>query len=94
MSQLFERLQTLASVDPERAALSDLHHTVRYGELWQQVQDLAERLAATGIRRLALRLDNGLNWARFDLAATRAGIVLIPVPTFFSALKSICTIIG
>lgn len=85
MSQLFERLQTLASVDPERAALSDLHHTVRYGELWQQVQDLAERLAATGIRRLALRLDNGLDWARFDLAATHAGIVLIPVPTFFSA---------
>ncbi len=45
---------------------------------------LADRLQMAGINRLALQLDNGLPWALIDLACTMTGVVVIPIPHFFS----------
>lgn len=85
MSLLIQQLRMLAQTDPARVALQSQQESLSYGELWQQVDVLAKRLALENIKRLALKLDNGLEWARFDLACALAGIVVIPVPTFFSA---------
>lgn len=85
MSMLFSRLRDLAASQPDQIALRDSSQRMTYAELWQQIRALAEYLSAAKISRLALQLDNGLEWARIDLACTLAGIVVIPVPTFFSA---------
>jgi len=45
---------------------------------------LRVRLAASGIRCLALAADNGPAWALVDLAALAAGICVVPLPGFFS----------
>lgn len=37
-----------------------------------------------GIRRLALELDNSPEWAIIDLACISVGIVIVPIPPFFS----------
>lgn len=84
MMDLFDRLQTLAQSQPHRIALRDTTTALTYHTLWQQIQALADQLQQAGVRRLALQLDNGLDWARIDLACALAGIVLIPMPTFFS----------
>ncbi|NRH28236.1 long-chain fatty acid--CoA ligase [Pseudomonas sp. MS19] len=38
-------------------------------------------------KRVALALDNGLDWFLWDLAALDAGLVYIPLPSFFSAAQ-------
>ena len=45
----------------------------------------AELLWQAGSRRVALALDNGVDWALWDLALLRAGLVCVPLPGFFSA---------
>ena len=84
MQRLLARLAAHAERQPHAVALMDGATSLDYQSLWQQIQQLAGVLQGAGIRRLALQLDNGLPWALIDLACTWAGIVVIPVPHFFS----------
>ncbi|MBN7798100.1 AMP-binding protein [Parahaliea mediterranea] len=54
-------------------------------QLLEKLDALLVELRASGIRRLALRADNGPGWAMLDIAAQLAGLVVVPIPTFFSA---------
>ncbi|WP_439825415.1 AMP-binding protein [Aeromonas caviae] len=81
---LFDTIARHASLTPRQPALLGSQSELDYQSLWQQIQQLAGVLQGAGIRRLALQLDNGLPWALIDLACTWAGIVVIPVPHFFS----------
>ncbi|AJI95158.1 AMP-binding enzyme family protein [Yersinia ruckeri] len=81
---LFERLAEMAAQAPLRPALCDSHRVIGYGELLPKIEALAERLRNEKISRLALFLDNSLDWALIDLAGALAHIVIIPVPVFFS----------
>ena len=81
---LFAAIAKHARENPQSPALLSSQQRLDYHNLWQQIQHLAGKLQQAGIQRLALQLDNGLPWALVDLACTRAGIVVIPVPHFFS----------
>ncbi|WP_429074075.1 AMP-dependent synthetase/ligase [Aeromonas veronii] len=81
---LFDAIAKHAHEDPQSPALLSSLQRLDYHSLWQQIQHLADKLQQAGIKRLALQLDNGLPWALMDLACTKAGIVVIPVPHFFS----------
>ncbi|EKN4696246.1 long-chain fatty acid--CoA ligase [Yersinia ruckeri] len=74
----------MAAQVPLRPALCDSHRVISYGELLPKIEALAERLRNEKISRLALFLDNSLDWALIDLAGALAHIVIIPVPVFFS----------
>ncbi|MFZ0107141.1 MAG: AMP-binding protein [Thiobacillus sp.] len=67
-----------------RPALQQHDRILSYRELLQQTALRAERLRVAGCRRVAIALDNGLDWALWDLAALQAGLVCVPLPTFFS----------
>ncbi|WAG06928.1 AMP-dependent synthetase/ligase [Aeromonas jandaei] len=81
---LFDAIAKHARENPQSSALLSSQQRLDYHSLWQQIQHLAGKLQQAGIKRLALQLDNGLPWALMDLASTKAGIVVIPVPHFFS----------
>lgn len=81
---LFEQLAKMAAQDPLRPALCDSYQVINYGELLPKIAALAERFRHQKIARLALLLDNGIDWAIIDLACALANIVMIPVPVFFS----------
>ncbi|MFB2830402.1 AMP-dependent synthetase/ligase [Aeromonas jandaei] len=81
---LFDAIAKHASENPQSPALLSSQQRLDYHSLWQQIRHLADKLQQAGIKRLALQLDNGLPWALMDLACTKAGIVVIPVPHFFS----------
>ncbi|WP_421221907.1 AMP-dependent synthetase/ligase [Aeromonas sp. 602293] len=81
---LFDAIAKHAHEDPQSPALLSSQQRLDYQTLWQQIQRLASQLQQLDISRLALQLDNGLPWALMDLACTKAGIVVIPVPHFFS----------
>ena len=81
---LFDAIAKHARGNPQSPALLSSQQRLDYQALWQQIQRLANQLQQLNISRLALQLDNGLPWALLDLACTKAGIVVIPVPHFFS----------
>ncbi|WP_112866213.1 AMP-binding protein [Plesiomonas shigelloides] len=82
---LFTAIRQHAQLSPERIALQDAQHSLSYAQLWQRIQLRATELQAHHVRRLAIALDNGIEWALTDLSALYAGITVIPVPHFFSA---------
>ncbi|WP_110187847.1 AMP-binding protein [Pokkaliibacter plantistimulans] len=53
-------------------------------ELARQVQSCADWLRQQSVQRLALLADNRPEWVVVDLACRLAGVVLIPLPPFFS----------
>lgn len=52
--------------------------------LLARVERLAGLLDTAGLRRIASRLDNGVEWLVLDLAIRQLGGVHVPLPTFFS----------
>lgn len=69
----------------ERPALAEGSTRLSYAELLAEVERRSAFLRELGVRRLALALDNGSDWALWDLAALRAHLVCVPLPGFFSA---------
>lgn len=65
-------------------ALSEGPRQLSYAELRHEVGARAGQLEQLGVQRVALALDNGLEWALWDLALLRAGLVCVPLPGFFS----------
>lgn len=68
-------------------ALSEGPHQLSYAELRHEVAARASHLQRLGVQRVALTLDNGPEWALWDLALLRAGLVCVPLPAFFSAAQ-------
>jgi len=69
---------------PHARALQDETQSFSYGELARAVDRLASVLARERVAVLGLLLDNGPPWVVADLAASAAGITLVPLPGFFS----------
>lgn len=77
----FERL---AAFGPRTALVED-SHALTYDGLLAAVASRSRHLRELGAQRVALALDNGIDWVLWDLAALHAGLVCVPVPGFFSA---------
>ncbi|MBE7376192.1 AMP-binding protein [Pseudomonas lopnurensis] len=65
-------------------ALAEGARQLSYAELRREVAARASLLETLGVQRVALALDNGLEWALWDLALLRAERVCVPLPGFFS----------
>ncbi|WP_136255693.1 AMP-binding protein [Onishia niordana] len=83
--RFLEALAGHARAFPDRVALDDGLGRLTYAELLPEVKRRRERLAALGAQRVGLALDNGLDWALWDLALLSDERVAVPVPSFFSA---------
>ncbi|WP_345740383.1 AMP-binding protein [Halomonas getboli] len=81
--RFLERLAAHAERDPEATALWDGTQCLSYGELAAAIDERRARLAAAGANRVGLALDNGVEWALWDLALLADSRVAVPVPAFF-----------
>jgi long-subunit acyl-CoA synthetase (AMP-forming) len=84
MSTIINALQRHARLRPHAVALQDEHQSLGYEGLARAVERLASVLVRERIAVLGLLLDNGPSWVVADLAASAAGITLVPLPGFFS----------
>ena len=80
----FARLRAPARREP---ALHGARGPLTYAALLEQVDALANDLSRQRVRTLATVLPNGPAWVIADLAALRAGIVHVPLPSFFTAAQ-------
>jgi long-subunit acyl-CoA synthetase (AMP-forming) len=75
--------QTLAA-HGSQVALSDGSRTLTYAELLVDVDERMAQLAERKAQRVALCLDNSIDWVLWDLALLFYERVCVPVPDFFS----------
>jgi acyl-CoA synthetase (AMP-forming)/AMP-acid ligase II len=79
---LFLRLSEAVRQDQE--AVRGPGGTLSYRQLVAAAERLAAALSVRSFRVIASRLDNGPGWVVVDLAALRAGVVHVPLPSFFT----------
>jgi acyl-CoA synthetase (AMP-forming)/AMP-acid ligase II len=90
--QIADRLASCARIDelldhhvrerPEKVSLQVGNISVTYGNLLQRVERLAAQLVAEGLGhgdRIALLCKNDLDFCELMMAASRAGVVLVPL---------------
>jgi len=82
--QILSALHAHATNHPDAVALRGVSQVIRYAELDAAVEHLAATLTERGARVVGLFLDNQPAWVIADLACLRAGVALVPIPTFFS----------
>jgi long-chain acyl-CoA synthetase len=76
-------LDAIAARAPSAPVLIGDTQSFSASALLGAVEELARRLG--GCRTLAVLADNGPAWVVADLAASRAGVTHVPLPTFFSS---------
>jgi len=85
MSPVLKRFFSGLQQHAQRTALVESDRRLSYADLLSEVGARAQMLHQSGAKRLALALDNGIDWVLWDLAALEAGLVCVPIPGFFSA---------
>jgi len=91
MAELLQRLTAARghfAVEANAIALQDATRQISWAELTTAIEATADALNALSIKRLALVADNSVDWVLVDLAAQQAGIVLIPLPSFFTPAQA------
>ena len=79
---LLERL--VAAGPADQRVLGDGQRELTRAELSEQVRALAQRLQELQVQRLGLHADNQVAWLLADLACEQAGLVIVPLPLFFT----------
>ncbi|WP_172147766.1 MULTISPECIES: AMP-binding protein [Pseudomonas] len=79
-----DSLFTELALHAERIALRQGQRQLSYRQLLDEVSRRSAYLTQLGAQRIALALDNGIDWLLWDLAALKAGLVCVPLPGFFS----------
>jgi long-subunit acyl-CoA synthetase (AMP-forming)/pyrroloquinoline quinone (PQQ) biosynthesis protein C len=83
-SRVLDAVRRHAAAVPAPVALIGEGGEMSYALLAGCVQDLAGVLAEAGVKRLGVALDNGAAWIVADLAAIQAGVIVVPLPPFFT----------
>mgnify|MGYP001012867708 CR=1 FL=1 len=84
MSDAFDALRSKLVRHGARPALRGEGEEISYARLLEAIAERRGVLEAVGARRVALALDNGPQWALWDLALLAGGQVCVPLPGFFS----------
>ena len=84
MTSTVDALRHFAAHAPERPAVRTADRQWRYRELHEAAMSFAHSFAAHDVRVVGLAADNGFEWLALDLAAQLAGVVLVPLPSFFT----------
>ncbi|MBL4743787.1 MAG: AMP-binding protein [Cycloclasticus sp.] len=77
-------IKKLALKQPNTIALVGELRVYTYSELTKEVDELAVQLMPYLNKVVALYADNSLQWLMIDLACQIAGVILLPLPSFFS----------
>lgn len=84
MSEILTAIKEVAACFPYKIAVSDDKQTLTYRELFSQIRSAAGHLSAYRGQVVALLADNSPAWLFIDLAAQQAGVILLPLPIYFT----------
>lgn len=77
-------LSRLAQVPKNRVALISGNRSVTYSELLDKVTCVSQWLTHKNVNSVVLMAQNSIDWVVIDLACQTSGILLTPIPLFFT----------
>jgi long-subunit acyl-CoA synthetase (AMP-forming) len=83
-SEFLLALEKLAAAEPDKICVRDGTQSLSCKQLMQKVAVVATELEVYQNNVVGLLADNSLSWLLVDLAAQHAGIILLPLPLFFT----------
>ncbi|MDO8827447.1 AMP-binding protein [Methylophaga sp.] len=83
-SKILQFLEMLTTEHPDKICVGDGLQQLTRQQLMQQVESVAAELMEYQHQVVGLLADNSVQWLIMDLAAQRAGIILLPLPLFFT----------
>lgn len=86
-SRVLDTVKERAMRSPDMPALVSGTRTLGYGQLWEAIEATAAQWQPHALRVAGLALENSIEWCVADLAALYAGIVLVPLPPFFTVAQ-------
>ena len=84
MSELLRAVAHHARQTPDAPALQGAEGALSYAELALRLRQAGDELGRVGVRTLGLLADNSVAWVAADLAALFSGVLIVPLPPFFS----------
>lgn len=85
MTGIVKRLEFIAQIlSSDQIALTNETDELSYSELIHRVKDESQWLSGLDVKVVALHGQNSIDWVILDLACQEAGLVCVPLPTFFS----------
>jgi len=84
MSKLWEAVQYFASTKPSEVVIMGDNENVTWDGLNHRVSSLVNELMPYEGKVIGLYAENSPDWIVIDLACQQAGIILLPLPSFFS----------
>ena len=85
MIGIVKRLEFIAQIlSPDQIVLTDETEELSYSELTHRVKEESQWLSGLNVKVVALHGQNSIDWVILDLACQEAGIICVPLPTFFS----------
>lgn len=85
MNQIVRQIEARARELPDAIAIRAGDRSLTYAQLVEDLRWVADKLRLLQAKSLGIYLDNGIEWIVIDLAASYAGIQVVPLPWFFSA---------
>lgn len=83
-SEFLLALEKLAAAEPDKICVRDGTQSLSRKQLVQKVAAVATELEVYQNKVVGLLADNSLSWLLVDLAAQHVGIILLPLPLFFT----------
>lgn len=83
-SKILQAFEKLAVEQPDKICVLDGVQQRTRQQLMQQVEAVAAELIQYQHQVIGLLADNSVQWLIMDLAAQRAGVILLPLPLFFT----------
>jgi long-subunit acyl-CoA synthetase (AMP-forming) len=77
-------LEAIGKIKPDLIAIETPDKTISYQALFSQIELVYHWLIEHEVSVLLLESDNVPEWVYIDLACQKAGVVFVPVPSFFS----------
>ncbi|WP_297811217.1 AMP-binding protein [uncultured Methylophaga sp.] len=84
MSQIIQKLVGRARQRPDATAISNSEVSLSWTALLTLVDLAAEQLQSYRGQVVALLAENDIDWVVIDLACLKNGVILLPLPAFFS----------
>lgn len=84
MSHIVTALSQIVAAQPDAIALRDKQGQVSWSEMLDRVTYLAAALKHYQGKVIALTAENQTSWVLMDLACLQAGVILLPLPAFFT----------
>lgn len=84
MKKILQTIEQHARLQANSTAVISRQQSLSYGQLQQRIKVVKKVFDQLALKRIAIYLENSIDWLLVDLAAAASAMTVIPIPLYFS----------